>query len=81
MEHPSYASDLAPNGLWLFPEIKSALKGWKFQGIEDIQKERRDDHEFEYARGCEFFSSPPPDRFWGRPSLLSNGYQRFFPWE
>jgi transposase len=27
MEHPSYASDLAPNGLWLFPEIKSALKG------------------------------------------------------
>jgi len=29
----------------------------------------------------EFFSSPPcPDRLWGPPSLLSNGYQVFFPW-
>jgi hypothetical protein len=26
--------------------------------------------------GCEFLSSPPcPDRFWGPPSLLSNGYR------
>jgi hypothetical protein len=29
----------------------------------------------------EFSSSPPrPDRLWGPPSLLSNGYQVFFPW-
>jgi len=27
MEHPPYSSDLALNDLWLFPKIKSALKG------------------------------------------------------
>jgi hypothetical protein len=28
-----------------------------------------------------FFSSPPrPERLWGSRSLLSNGYQRLFPW-
>jgi hypothetical protein len=31
--------------------------------------------------GWEFFSSPPrPERLWGPPSLLSNGYQVLFPW-
>jgi hypothetical protein len=31
--------------------------------------------------GGEFFSSPPcPERIWGLPSLLSNGYQGLFPW-
>jgi len=33
------------------------------------------------GRGWEYFSSPPRlDRLWGPPSLLSNGYQGFFPW-
>jgi hypothetical protein len=27
MEHPPSSSDLAPKNFWLFPEIKSALKG------------------------------------------------------
>jgi hypothetical protein len=33
------------------------------------------------CRGWEFFYLPPhPDRLWGPPSLLSNGYQGLFPW-
>jgi hypothetical protein len=32
------------------------------------------------GRGKRFFSSPlRPDRFWGTPSLLSNGHRGFFP--
>jgi len=32
------------------------------------------------GRGSEFLSSPPcPDRLWGAPRLLSNGYQGPFP--
>jgi len=27
VEHPSYSPDLTPNDFWLFPKIKSALKG------------------------------------------------------
>jgi hypothetical protein len=37
-EHSSYSPDFSPNDFWLFPKIKSALKGRKFQDIEDIQK-------------------------------------------
>jgi hypothetical protein len=38
MKHPSYYPDLAANDFWLFPEIKPALKGRRFQDIEDIQE-------------------------------------------
>jgi hypothetical protein len=31
---------LTLNDFWLFPEIKSALKGQIFQDIEDIQKKK-----------------------------------------
>jgi hypothetical protein len=35
-EQPPNSSDSAPNNFWLFPKIKSALKGRKFQVTEDI---------------------------------------------
>jgi hypothetical protein len=43
MEHPPNSPYLASDDFWLFPEIKSALKGRRFQNIEDIQKKKRDD--------------------------------------
>jgi len=38
MQHSPCSLDLAPNDFWLFHKIKSALKGWRFQDVEDIQK-------------------------------------------
>jgi hypothetical protein len=36
---------------------------------------------FDSQRGWEFFSLPPRQEWlWGPPSLISNGYQRLFPW-
>jgi hypothetical protein len=36
---------------------------------------------FPAGGGWEFFSPPPrPERLWGPPNLLSNGYQELFPW-
>jgi transposase len=37
IEHPPYCPDLAPADFWLFPEIKSTLKGRTFQDTEDIK--------------------------------------------
>jgi transposase len=38
MEHPPCSPDLAPNDFWLFPEIKSALKGRRFQVTERVEE-------------------------------------------
>jgi hypothetical protein len=38
MGHPPCFPDLAPYDFWLLPKIKSAIKGGRFQDIEDIQK-------------------------------------------
>jgi hypothetical protein len=40
MKHPPYSCDLVSNDFWLFLEIKSALKGRRFQDIEDIKKRK-----------------------------------------
>jgi hypothetical protein len=38
MERPHCSPDLPPSDFWLFPEIKSALKGRRFQDDEDKKK-------------------------------------------
>jgi hypothetical protein len=38
MEHPPCPPDLASNGFSLFPKMKSALNGRRFQDTEDINK-------------------------------------------
>jgi hypothetical protein len=35
--HPPYSPDLAPCDFWLFPKLKTALKGHSFSDIADIQ--------------------------------------------
>jgi hypothetical protein len=36
--HPSYSLDLAPADFFLFPKLKTTLKGRRFQTIEEIQE-------------------------------------------
>jgi hypothetical protein len=38
VEHPSYSPYLAQNDFWLFPKIKSTLKGRRFQDTDNVQK-------------------------------------------
>jgi histone-lysine N-methyltransferase SETMAR len=38
ISHPPYSPDLAPADLFLFPTVKTALKGKRFQEVEDIKK-------------------------------------------
>ena len=35
---PSYSSDLVPCDVWLFPKVKSPLKGKRFQTLDEIQE-------------------------------------------
>jgi histone-lysine N-methyltransferase SETMAR len=37
LDHPPYLPDLAPCDFWLFPKLKTALKGNRFSDIADIQ--------------------------------------------
>jgi hypothetical protein len=37
LKHPPPSLDLAPNGFWLFPEIKSALKGQRFKILKTLR--------------------------------------------
>ena len=36
--HPPYSPDLAPADFFLFPKLKTALKGRRFQTIEEIRE-------------------------------------------
>ncbi|KAG5309233.1 GVQW3 protein, partial [Acromyrmex insinuator] len=36
--HPPYSSDLAPYDFYLFPKVKSALKGTRFESVEAVKE-------------------------------------------
>jgi hypothetical protein len=36
-DHPPDSPDLAPADFWLFPELKTVLKGKSFSDVEDIK--------------------------------------------
>lgn len=37
LEHPPYSPDLAPCDFFLFPKVKSALKGTRFESVEEVK--------------------------------------------
>ncbi|GFX06033.1 putative mariner transposase [Trichonephila clavipes] len=42
LEHPPYSPDLAPGDFYLFPKVKPALKGTRFESVEAVkEKEAR----------------------------------------
>jgi hypothetical protein len=45
LDHPSYSPDLAPYDFWLFPKLKTALKGNRFSDIVTCN-----DHPAEHSR-------------------------------
>jgi hypothetical protein len=36
IDYPLYSPDFAPAAFWLFPELKSVLKGMHFLDVEDV---------------------------------------------
>ncbi|XP_071558193.1 histone-lysine N-methyltransferase SETMAR-like [Temnothorax nylanderi] len=38
LEHPPYSPDLDPNDFWLFPKLKSAIKGKRYNNIHDMEQ-------------------------------------------
>jgi hypothetical protein len=37
LDHPPYSLDLAPCDFWLFPKLKTSLKGHRFSDTADIE--------------------------------------------
>jgi hypothetical protein len=65
----------------LTPGHKSQ-KGFDAKTVNCKENRTTKDHAHKMGkRGWEFFSPPPrPERLWGLPTLVSNGYQGLFPW-
>ena len=38
LDHPPYSPDLAPCHFYLFPKVKSALKGTRFETVEAVKE-------------------------------------------
>jgi hypothetical protein len=38
LEHPPYSPDLAPCDFFLFPKVKSVLKGTRFASVTEVKK-------------------------------------------
>ena len=38
LDHPPYSPDLAPCDFYLFPKVKSALKGTRFESVEAVKE-------------------------------------------
>ena len=50
VQQPPYSPDLAPCDVWLFPELKTTLKGMQFQSCKDIM-EKNNGGPQEHSRG------------------------------
>lgn len=42
LEHPPYSPDLAPCDFYLFPKLKTALKGTRFHTLEEVKTKTAD---------------------------------------
>jgi hypothetical protein len=63
MEHqPPMPLDLARNGFWMFPKIKSALRGRRFQDTEDIQRCFQQWASKSITTQGEYFEGDPPSK-------------------
>ena len=48
LEHPPYSPDLTPCDFYLFPKIKSVLKGTHFVSVEDVKAKNGEDPQQPY---------------------------------